>query len=37
VAERARAVAQATVGADVAMEVIVVDRQGRVAGRAGGW
>lgn len=37
VAARAGAVAQATLGADVALEVIVVDRQGRVAGRSGGW
>lgn len=35
VAARALGVARATVGDQVALEVIVVDRQGRIAGRAG--
>lgn len=37
VAERARAVAGATLGTEVALEVVVVDRQGLVAGRAPAW
>jgi cobalt-precorrin-5B (C1)-methyltransferase len=37
VAARARAEAGARLGAGTALEVIVVDRQGRVAGRSGGW
>ncbi len=37
VAAQARAVSLDVTGPDVALEVIVVDRQGRVAGRAPGW
>lgn len=37
VAVQARAVAREALGPEVALEVIVVDRQGRVAGRAAGW
>jgi cobalt-precorrin-5B (C1)-methyltransferase len=37
VAEEARRVAQATVGAAVAVEVLVVDRAGEIAGVARGW
>ena len=37
VAGLARRVACEVVGADVAVEVVVVDRQGVVAGRAAGW
>jgi cobalt-precorrin-5B (C1)-methyltransferase len=37
VAEQARRVAQRAAGPDVQLEVIVVDRDGRVAGRADGW
>jgi cobalt-precorrin-5B (C1)-methyltransferase len=37
VAAQARTVGREVVGADVALEVLVVDRQGDVAGRAAGW
>lgn len=37
VAAQARRVAEATLGAATALEVIVVDRQGRIAGRSRGW
>jgi len=37
VAAQARAVSCDVVGPEVAVEVLVVDRQGRIAGRAAGW
>jgi cobalt-precorrin-5B (C1)-methyltransferase len=37
IAAEARRVGQEAAGADIALEVIVVDRQGRIAGRAAGW
>ena len=37
VAAQARAVSCGVTGPEVAVEVLVVDRQGRIAGRAAGW
>jgi cobalt-precorrin-5B (C1)-methyltransferase len=37
VAEEARAVAREVAGPTIAIEVVVVDRKGRIAGRAGAW